>query len=238
MPALHLRTEGAFFRQRESRKFRDLEGFDKKRGHTVPDRHSGSAASWASRLLSDEILAESKAVYDNCKSVLGFKRAKIERTTGVGTAGVETALFKMLWDTGQDRAAAGHALITRTLQLRVPPEQLPTNFDATFPIDPDELVIPLEGDFDFDTVADTFEALEERLPGARFTEDQDVGRAALALPDGTTLTVLVADGELVVTMAGKGGALALLRQSAATLDLLAQVTARASGAHDDYDDPP
>ncbi len=222
MPRLKLNAEEMFFRNRGSMGYRDLPGFDKKRGHTVPDRHSPSADNWASRLLADDIEAESKTVYENAKKVLGLKRAQVKRSVGDGGATVDTEFFRMSWDTGQDPADAGMAIVTRQLQLRVRPAALPEDFDSIFPVDPDEMVIPIEGKIGFDKVANGFEALADTLEGAAFEEDEDEGRASLSLGDGTAITVLTDANELIVTVANTSGALALLQESAGTLTKIGQ----------------
>lgn len=222
LPELKLMPEKIFLRQRESRTFNRLPGFDKKQGHTVPNRHNTAASNWASKLLSEEIASESKKVYENTKSLLDLKRKDVKRTTGEGNATVDTEYFRMTWETGQDSADASQALVTRKLWLRVSPAILPVDFDSIFPVNPDELVIPIEGKIDYDTIANGFESIETVFKGAAFEEDEDEGQVILNFPDGISLRVMTNDNEFILTMTHKGGALALLRQSAATLASLGQ----------------
>jgi hypothetical protein len=215
LPEMKLCPEKAFFRHTESRAFSTLPGFNKKIGHRVPDRHSASAANWASRLLSEEIASESKEVYDNAKSVLGIKRKDIKRTVGEGDADIDTECFRMTWKTDQDSEDSAYAQIARKLRLRVKPTELPGNFDTIFPVEPDELVIPIDGELDFDSIADSFEELEETI-NATFSENEDEGRVSVKLEDGTTFTIFVEEHELIVTVPRKQGCLALLQHSANT----------------------
>ncbi|MDD2856082.1 MAG: caspase family protein [Desulfuromonadaceae bacterium] len=215
LPEMKLRADKAFLRQSESRAFQKLPGFDKKLRHTSPERQSPAAASWASRLLAEEIASESKEVYDNAKSVLNLSRKDIKRNVGEGDADVNTDMFRMTWNTGQDTEDPAYAQITRKLRLRVCSSELPSNFDCIFPVEPNELVIPIEGELDFDFVADGLEALEKSI-NAKFSEDEDAGRASIRLEDGTTLTFLLEKNELIVTTSKQQGCLALLQHSAQT----------------------
>lgn len=219
LPEMKLCPEKTFFRNTESRAFRDLPGFDKKLGHSPPQRHAQSAANWASRLLSEEIASESMEVYENAKSVLSLRRKSIKRNVGEGDADVNSDFFRMTWNTGQDPEDPAYAHITRKLRLRVKPAELPENFDTIFPVEPDELVIPIDGDLDFDSIADSFEELEETI-NATFNENEDEGRVSIRLEDGTTFTVLVEEHELIVTVPRKQGCLALLQHSAKTFAVL------------------
>lgn len=213
LPELKLLPEKAFFRQRESRAFRKLPGFDKKLGHFLPDRHDPAAANFASKLLAEEIASESKDVYENAKSVLSLKRKDIKRNVRGGDADVDSEFFRMTWNTAQDSEDPAYAQITRKLRLRVSPKELPGDFDSIFPVEPDELVIPIEGDLDFDFVANSLEALKETI-NASFSEDEDAGRVSISIENGTTFTILLEEHEVIVTMAQQQGCLSLLRNSA------------------------
>ena len=125
----------------------------------------------------------------------------------------------MTWKTDQDPEDPAYAQIARKLRLRVKPTELPGNFDSIFPVEPDELVIPIDGDLDFDSIADSFEELEEAI-NATFSENEDDGRVSIRLEDGTTFTVLVEEHELIVTVPRKQGCLALLQHSAKTFAFL------------------
>jgi hypothetical protein len=216
LPVPKLLPEKAFFRQRESRSFSKLPGFNKKLGHFSPDSVNPGADQFASRLLSEEIASESKKVYDNAKSVLGLKRSQIRRTVGEGAGSIDTDVFRMNWTSGQDPASPSLAVITRTLLLRGSLQEIPGNFDTIFPVCPDALVIPIGGSLDFNEIADGLEALED-VCGGTFQEDEDNGWASITLADGTTLTIFVNDSELVVTKSGERGILSLLRHSAQVL---------------------
>jgi len=214
-----LLPERSFFRKWEKRNFSRLPGFTRKKGHFVPTKVNSAASQFASELLNEEILEESKTVYDNAKSVLGLKRSEIKRTVGEGTASVDSDFFRMNWNSGQDQEDPSLAVIKRILWLRGSLEDLPADFDTIFPVRPNTFVIPIEGDLDFDEIADGLEALEDAT-GGTFHEDQDNELASITLQDGMKLTIMVRESELVITKAGERGILSLLSHS---VKILAQL---------------
>lgn len=219
LPQLSLATEDAFFRRNQSTPFTRLPGFSKRAGHFVPTSGSTAAAAFGAKLLSEDVSKESKEVYDNAKSVLGIRRAKIERTVDDGNATVDCEYFRAMWTTTQDPDDPGSVRLTRILYLRARPRELPTDFDSIFPVSPDELVIPIKGVLDFDEIANRLESMEDAIEGT-FSENEDRGQASFRLTDGTEVVVSVNDMEFVIIPHKKQGSLAILEHCAKTLTLL------------------
>lgn len=218
LPSVRLRPDSSFFRKTESTQYSRFPGFDKKRGHRVPDRHSSAAHAFGARLWADEIAEESSTVRDNAKSILGLKRAEVIRNCNDGDASVDSNHFRMDWSVEQDPDDPTRMKLTRILTLRASPDTLPSGFDSIFPVALDSLVIPIDGDLDFDDVANKLEALE--ATGARFSEDEDAQRASIQLEDGTTFAFMCGERELIITTRATNGCLDLLRLSAQALRAL------------------
>jgi hypothetical protein len=96
---------------------------------------------------------------------------------------------------------------------------LPNDFDTIFPIRPNTFVIPIEGDIDYDKIADGLECLED-VCGAIFHEDEDNNFVSVTFEDGTKLTIFINESELVLTKEGTYGILFLLRHSVKVLEQL------------------
>ncbi len=177
----------ASFRSMEIRGFDDLAGFSKAKKHTVPDRASDNASAWAQRLLDPEVQAELQEVNDSAKRVLKLSRNDVAFDTSTGEGSVVTEMFRFEITTGQSGQDPGEVFVQREIVLRVPPEELPDDFDDIFPQAVDRIVVPFTagGKF-YDKLADALEAIE-RSGGGKFAENKTSEVLTLTLKDGANL---------------------------------------------------
>ena len=74
---------------------KDLPGFNKQRGHFVPDRVSPAATAFVAQIGSDLIAAEAGALFDTLKAGLGYTRKEIQITTDHGNALITSRHFEL-----------------------------------------------------------------------------------------------------------------------------------------------
>jgi hypothetical protein len=111
---------------------------------------------------------------------------------------VECSLFRYYIEVDLDEEDLSQAKITRKLQIRVSRKQLPHNFDSIFPIYIDELIIPIEGNLDFDELVNKFENLAEAQGGS--LEDNEAKETMEYITEaGTSITIDVKEKELIIT---------------------------------------
>lgn len=216
-PSIELKYNKTYLRKLETKTISRLDGFEKRKGHFVPDDVNAYADSFVKRLLDDEIKEEIKEVYDSAKGILKLKKKDIDRYTSDGEGRVETEYFRYFIDVGQNPDDSTEALETRRLIIRVALSKLPEDFDDIFPVYLDEIVIPISGDLDFDNLVDRFENLEDKI-GGRLSEDEDGGIIEYCTEDGSMRIIIQTDGkELIIHPRGQRGCLALIEQAEAGL---------------------
>lgn len=177
----------AFFRSIETREFKLLPGFSRAQKHTVPDKVSESASGWAQRLLDAEVQEELQMVNNNAKEVLNLGRRDVTFNSNTGEGSVDTEKFRFEITTGQSNANPGEAYVQREIVLRVPPSDLPDDFDAIFPEAVNRIVVPFTGTGEFyEDLADALEAIE-RAGGGKFVEHKKSEVLTLTLNDGSSL---------------------------------------------------
>jgi hypothetical protein len=76
------------------------------------EHDSESAASWARRLLGEEIAEEVQAVYEQAKRILKLKSREISKDEDEGVGSVDTEIFRWEISAGQSRDEPGEAAIT------------------------------------------------------------------------------------------------------------------------------
>lgn len=226
---LSLNLEAMWFRSAQYGAIKRMAGFDKKRGHFIPTAPSRQVDAFVSRLLAEEVQSESKEVYDRTKRLFNLRRRNLKRSVDEGNGTLDTEFFRMRWVGSQSQEAVTEYRLLRTVQLRVPPGELPASFDGLFPVQPDELVIPTRNVISFDDMVDLLEDLGE-AHGLEVTEDEDSGQATLLLPSGGALTIDSQAGELIIRPHKHVGCLAMLAHAKRELEALstafAQSTAR------------
>jgi hypothetical protein len=167
LPRVGLKFDSARFRGVQSVPFKNLEGFTKKAGHFVPDYVSEKASAFGKKLLDPEIVAELEDMKDKAKDILGLGRRGVD-TANDGEAGgsVDTDFFRFSITTKQSSDDPSDMRVVRSLVLRKPLKDLPSDFDDIFVSKLDELSIPVEFDgMDYEHIADSLEAFAKENNG-------------------------------------------------------------------------
>ena len=212
-PKLELKYAEAYLRKIETEDISGLNGFDKKKGHFVPQDVNTYANSFVKNLLDDDIREELKEIYDSAKRILELKRKDIEKSPGDGGGMVETEFFRYYLNVEQNPDDCTEALITRRLIIRVKISELPDNFDDIFPTNLDEIVVPISGSLDFDDIVEAFENLEESI-GGNLEEDEDSGMIEYITSDKQIHIMIQAfEKNLVIHPKGSRGCLDLIEKA-------------------------
>ncbi len=205
-PPLQPEFAEAYFRNRETRLFKRLPGFDPSRRHKPPTERSDRADAWAARLLHETMRAELDTVYRNAKNVLGLRRRDLELQMVDGAGGTLSAPgFSYIVDAGQGEIDPAEAVIERRIHLHVPPGELQLGFDQVFPVPVDEIVVPLaKGKLDFDALVDGLEDACESV-GARLTENERSGDIDVLLDGGLLISLGTKRRHMVIRLDGCEG---------------------------------
>ena len=156
-----VRFTETLFRGVETRSFKALDGFDKKRGNTIPNSLSASASSWAKRLLKDELQSELEQTKAKAKKVLDLGRQDILLKFDDEAGGsIDTDFFRLNVEVDQDQDDPGRVAVSREVTLRVSYEDLPKDFDSIFGGTLNEIIIPFKlSGADYDDVANARRSL-------------------------------------------------------------------------------
>lgn len=207
---LSLDFKNSFLRKEVIGSISSISGFARKRGHFIPERHSGRAGEFVERLLNDDILSESKEIYNNAKSILHLKRREINRSTFEGGANVDCDIFRLALSCQQNPSEPSEYILTRTVSLRVSVDGLPDDFDNIFPVSPNLFIVPITEALDFDEIADLFEGLSDKWNG-RFSEDEDNQSVSIHTNAGISFTVDLEKREFIIQTYSDRGCLQLLQ---------------------------
>jgi hypothetical protein len=201
------------FRVIQTMGFKAMDGFDKKRGNTVPTAQATSADSWAKRLTKDALDKELDETKRRAKALLQIDREEITvKFDDEGGGSVDTEFFRYKVYAGQDDEDPGDIAIVRELTLRVPYSGLPAGFDNIFGRYMKEMVVPMKLDgLDFDGMAGILEKFS-KLSGVEFDEEESQGVVTLDFPDGGPEMVFDYErGEIRISSSGASGAIQLIK---------------------------
>ena len=206
LPRIKPKFDQAFFRSRETRPFRNIDGFDRKR-HTVPDRLSDNAAGWAGRLLHPEMVAELERVHERAKSVFKLKKRDIAIDIEESDGGsVDCEFFRFAIFAGQNPEEPSEAVIERNVVLRVPESELPEEFDTIFEAGLDEFVVPFTAPVGaYDKLVMALEDLEDGE-----VKEHPSAKSCQYRVDGTVFIFRMREEELVIKVAGECECLPLI----------------------------
>jgi hypothetical protein len=194
-PRIKLRFEEMEMRKIETESVKRFSGFQK--GHFAPEKVNSSSNKYIQTISLQEIEEEIQEVYENCKNILGLKRREIEKETDNGGGSIENYIFRFYLEINQNELNPASADITRRLIIRIPRSELASNFHSVFPVQPNEIIIPIDGKIDFDDLVEKFENLEEEI-GGDLKEDDSKGIIAYTTTDNLTITINTADRELII----------------------------------------
>jgi len=196
-PQLKLKFHDIELRKTEIQNIKDLPGF--KKGHFVPTSITYSTKSYVQNISFEEIKEEIQQIYDECKTILNLKRKDIIKEVDEIGASIENSIFRYYIDIRQHQKNPAQAVTTRRLIIRVPRTDLPLNFYEIFPVQPNEVVIPIDGKVDFDDLVEKFENLEESI-GGKLREDDENGIIEYKSGDNNlTIVINTFEKEMVVT---------------------------------------
>jgi hypothetical protein len=194
---LELKLDEMIFRRLIIKPISKLPGFDKKRGHFVPDYISTQVTDFIQRLVEDEIKEEINIIYDKTKRIMNLKKKEIYKSAESGGGSLDTEYFRFKIFAEQSQDEPDEAVIMRTLEIRGDYKRLPIDFDDIFPYRLDEIVIPFSGNVDFEVLVDKFEDLVDSL-GGTLSENDDTGIIEFRTIQGLKITIQVYNNELVL----------------------------------------
>lgn len=145
-----------------SRRADALPGFDKRRGHRVPDSVSTGATAFVRRLAAKEVEQEIEACHVALRTKLGYKRRQLHVAVDADGASIVTPDFEFHLVVGQDPGNPGRVRLRRTIQgVQTPVILASPAFAEAFGSGFDGLDLPVGRRID---VAGLIDAIEERDP--------------------------------------------------------------------------
>jgi hypothetical protein len=195
-PNLKLKYDQAEFRKIIFKKLKKAEGFEPH--FTVPKFRGRSAEQFVQRVFAPEIETEIQEVYENTKKIFGLRKADIDYGTSDAGGGVQCSIFRYFVDVEHSLDDISEAKITRRLIIRVSRDQIPEDFDTIFPVYVDELIVPIEGNIDFDEIVNQFENLQAEQ-GGTFSDNEMQGTMEYITGSGASLQVDTRNKELIIT---------------------------------------
>jgi hypothetical protein len=137
-------------------------GFDKKRGHRMPDEHAAGAVAFYRRLAEGDVAREIEERFAALRAHLGYKRRQLQVTVGDDAAAIATPDFEFHLVVGQDPVDPRRVLFRRTIQgVRTPSILQASAFMQFFGAGFDGLDLGVAAPIE---VGDLIDDLEEREP--------------------------------------------------------------------------
>jgi hypothetical protein len=196
--------EKAYWRSVRRLRYRDQEGFSKKKGHFEPEDHNAFANRWAEELTREASSSEIRQIYENAVVILGNRRSEMDR----GDQSLDCNQFRFTIQAIQDPEDPAQILQTRSLWIKIALNRLPAHFDDLFPYRPNELVVPFKSQCDRREILVTLEDWEANLK-AKLRESADQNILSLDLPSGFTMTVDLTAQETIFSKIHTEGVCAL-----------------------------
>lgn len=196
LPDFRLRYEDAMFRKVDLEKIKRANGF--KRGYTIPKWKNSAAIKFVKEIFQSDIEEEIQVVYEKTKQVCNLKKIDIDYGASLGGGSVACPFFRYFVDVDLNEEDLSEAKITRTLIIRVTRNELPEDFDSIFPMYLDELIVPIEGKIDFGDIVNKFENLAEEQ-GGKVSDNAAKETLEYITEGGTSITVDVANKEVIIT---------------------------------------
>ncbi|WP_025117898.1 caspase family protein [Bacillus sp. H1m] len=194
---IELKVEQRFFRNIETSSISRLPGFSRSRGHFIPNTHSDRVTDFIQSLLSEQLSGELTTIYERSKEVLGLKRKQIQKEDDNGSFTIDTPFYRYYLDSFQNPDDYSEYIISRKLVLLVDPLDLPEGFDYIFPIKLNEIIIPILGKIEFDTLVEKFEDLADSI-GGDVEEDDTKGLITYLSADRTKFVFMLDNEELCI----------------------------------------
>ncbi|AFU70525.1 uncharacterized protein containing caspase domain [Psychroflexus torquis ATCC 700755] len=196
LPKLRLKFDSATLKRVVTISVKRASGF--KKSHFAPDRFGSSGNGFIQQAFERDLKQEIQDVYQNTKQILSLRKKQIEYAAEDGYGKVENDFFRYFIEVEQNSNEPSEAKITRCLQIRVGRDALPENFDDIFPNQIDEIVLPIEGEIDFDDLVERFENLEEE-DGGTLHDDEINGEIEYQTYSGLSITIDTNEMELTIS---------------------------------------
>lgn len=195
LPDFKLVYSKAIFRKINYENIKQANGF--KKGYTLPKWKNNVTTRFVQNVFQADIDDEIQKVYEHTKRAFNLRKADIQYNTSSGYGSVECIYFRYYVDVDLLENLS-HAKVIRRLEIRVPRNELPKNFDSIFNVYMDELVIPIEGEMDFAEIVNKFENLQEEQ-GGHLRDNENKETMEYISPRGTSITIDVQEKELIIT---------------------------------------
>ncbi|MGE8433484.1 caspase family protein [Chryseobacterium joostei] len=185
-PKIKLQFEKIELRKIEQEHLKQLSGF--KKGHFLPDRVSSSGERYIQSISRQEIEDEIQEIYENTKAILGLRRKDIIKEVDHGGGSIETEIFRFYFEIYQNKENPSLADMVRRLIIRVNRFDLPEDFHNIFPVQPNQIIIPIGGTIDYDDLVDKFENLESEI-GGHLKDDDSTGEIIYTSKENLTIII-------------------------------------------------
>jgi len=196
LAGLQLQQDEMFFRKVETSPIQRLPGFN-RRTHFIPDRINRRVDDFIASLLQPSIEEELETIYANCRDILGLRRREITKTLGTGNGNIDTSLFRFQIDTKQNPEDPAESMVDRRLVLLIEATAIPEGLERVFPVMPNEIVIPIDGDLNYDDLVDKFEDVKD-ANGGTLDDNDRTGLIEYTAPDGVVFIISAFEQELVI----------------------------------------
>ena len=176
------RFRGAAFGDHKDGLVKDLPGFNKQRGHFVPDRMSSAAAAFIAQIGAELIKEEAGALFDTLKAGLAYNRRDIQIEHENGSALVTSKHFTLSAGIGQHPEKPAYYRRTILIEGFTDPEIImDPRFNEAFLGTFSFLRVDLGSQQDVEGLIDLIEGGSR--PGITCTYPRDASEARIAFTD-------------------------------------------------------
>lgn len=178
---------------------KNLSGFNKSMGHTVPDHHNNNARSFIYTLAAADIEQEIQNVRTALKREFKFKRLEIAvGNHGEGASTITTPYFNYNISIEQDVDDPGNVVWRKSVDEIIDAnEVLSSNFEAVFADVFDTVELSMHDEIDLDELIDAIEAFDSDEVEVAYEEDENVTSCVVTI-QGHNATIKVTKRTLSV----------------------------------------
>lgn len=168
----------------ESQPITRLPGFEKKRGHFVPDRVSSDANDFIGRLVATQVEAELKQVRDHLKRQFEFGRKECQISCDGGIGTVTTPKFNYNIVVFQDEDHCENVVWRRSIEgITDSNAVLSDDFASVFPSTFNAIELRLHGRVDLDRLVDVVEEIKRvnKDIDVAYDDDRDISSCVISM---------------------------------------------------------
>jgi hypothetical protein len=170
-PALSLALKDAYMRSVRVTNVKDLAGFPK--GYRPPQWSNDTGNGYIQKYAEADIQEEIDEVYNKAREYFSLRSRDMKSSTNREGGSVQTPHFLYEINVRQSKTNPANAIFQRILYLWAAKDQLDTGFNNIFPVMPDDIVIPIIGNLDYDRLVEQFEDFEEAHGGKLTLRNSD-----------------------------------------------------------------